>query len=152
MTDITTYGALMFVLAVGLFAAGAAYTGATHVYTDEDAVTVDYDTNQSVSPDRSPESFRDNETVRNASGSTLVEGVDYDWNTSTGSVAFYNTSNTSSGNTAEVAYAYDAYTDRTTGIQSVLGLLFRVLLVSSLIGGGLVVTHWLGLLPGGGGV
>lgn len=150
MTKIETYGAILFVLIVGLFAAGAAFAGATTVYSNTDDVTVDYSTDVEVTPERNATSFLDNETVTNSTGAQLVEGTDYDWNTSTGAITFYNTTATTDGNTATASYEYNAYSDRTLAMKGVISTLFRLLAAASLLGGGLVVARWTGWIGGAG--
>lgn len=147
--NISTYAGVVILLVVGVLATGAAYSDATHVYAESETQSVDYSAAVAVSPEQSVDAFRDNETVLNASGSQLVEGTDYDWNTTSGEVTFYNTSNTTEGADATVEYAYDGYSDRASANRDVLGLVYRIMAMSLLVGAGLVVVTWAGWIGGG---
>lgn len=52
--------------------------------------------------------YYDNETITNASGTQLQEGTDYDWDTDTGEVSWYDTANVSDGEEMSIDYAFDA--------------------------------------------
>jgi hypothetical protein len=149
MPSIGTYASVFILLVIGALAAGAAFNGSTHVFVESDNVTVNYSTPQAVDTDQPAETFHDNETVSNQSGSTLTEGTDYDWNTSTGEVTFYNTSATSEGNTATVDFAYDGHSDRATSNRDVLSLLYRIGALGLLVGAAVVLSKWTGWISGG---
>lgn len=115
--SLAPFGALFafVVLVAGAFVlfqiggVGLSQAGTDEVTQTNESVVIDYSgsTRVSAATDRYTVGFYDNETVYNQSGSQLVEGTDYTWNTSTGRIAFQNTSNTSDGNTANITYAYD---------------------------------------------
>lgn len=93
-------------------------TARTTVVNDE-AVTIDYQTNVTVDEDGSK--FFDNETITTDSGNTtLTEGTDYKWNTTTGTINWLNSSTTSDGETARIDYAVESHDQTTTNIVSVL--------------------------------
>jgi hypothetical protein len=100
-----------------------------------ETLTVDYDNEVSVST--SAVTYFDNETVRNESYYELTEGTDYDWNTSTGNVTFYNTSETSGGEPAHVTYTYekrDQAAADSSQVLSIFGPLFGLFIALAAIG------------------
>lgn len=67
----------------------------------------DVHVSESTELDRYTQGFYDNETLTNSSGTTLVEGTDYEWNTADGGVTFLNTASVSDGENIEISYFYD---------------------------------------------
>jgi hypothetical protein len=103
---------LVGVLALaGTLVASASYQQTpTHVETvDNETVTQDVGnlTPVTAAGERGVTRFYGNETVR-AGGSELTAGTDYTWNTSTGQIAWINSSATTDGAAASISYAYDA--------------------------------------------
>jgi len=115
--------------------------GANAAYASDDATTLESVTNESVTVNYSvdsqvnasyPRVFLDNETITDSGGATLTEGTDYDWNTSTGNITWYNTLQTSEGEQAHIDYAFRRPTTGTRlngGILRVFGGLVGVLLL-----------------------
>lgn len=151
MSTIGKFGAVFIVLVVAAMAAGASFSDATHVFTVEgESITVDYDDPVAVDSADVAVSFYDNETVYNASGDPLVEGTDYEWNTDNGSVTWFDTAATTDAETGSIDYAYDAPSERSRDLASVLSIGGYGLALALLLFGGVVVLGWLGLIPGGG--
>ncbi|ADQ68450.1 hypothetical protein ELS19_14370 [Halogeometricum borinquense] len=94
------------------------------------------------------EKYYENETITNSSGTNLTEGTDYEWYPGNHSVAWYSTTSTTDGATAEIDYAFDHKPDMarnsigTIGSAFVLGAVAVIVLVAALI---------LGLVGGFGG-
>jgi hypothetical protein len=101
-------GACALALAIGIQAGSAALADVPAVERDvaNESLTVNYSTTQSVDKGSADFGYRDTETVENASGATLVEGTDYDFNVTSGNVSFFNTTNTTANNTATIDYTY----------------------------------------------
>lgn len=79
-------------------------------------------------------SFYDNETVRNSSGSQLSEGTDYEWNTTNGSVYWYESStDVTDGEEASITYSYAAKRPGTRRVMSVVSIPVRYVLPFSLL-------------------
>jgi hypothetical protein len=150
MRSIGTYAGVVVLLIVAVLSTSAAFTGATQVYTETDNVTVDYTSEHPTVTSQAAASFLDNETVTNETGETLVEGVDYDWNTTTGNVTFNDTSKTSVGETVTVDFAYNGYSDETIASRDVLGLAFRIGAILTLVGAAVVIGKWTSFITGGG--
>jgi len=75
----------------------------TETTVENESVTVDYNNLVSVSEGSD---YLDDEVVYAQDGSELTEGTDYEWYTGNGSIEFFNTTATTSGNTAEITYTY----------------------------------------------
>jgi len=153
MSDVTTYAAVVLLIVVGALGAGAALEGGTHEFTDTDGFVVgdsiNYSEPAAVTVSQTPVTeFYDTENVTNATGDQLIEGTDYDWNTSTGELTLINTSSTSDGDSVEIVVDYAANTDRSQSIGAVLELVYRVLAIGFLLGAGYVVIQWTGLVGG----
>lgn len=113
--------ASVFVLAT-VFAgaiAASSHQATLRPYTENTSTTVNYSTTTVVGDtlDTHVERVLDNETVRNASGTVLEDGVDYRWNTSVASdsnvtnttvaaLTWLNSSATTSGDNASITYHY----------------------------------------------
>lgn len=145
-----TYGSVLALLIVGLVAVNAAYGGATEIYSETDAVTVEYNAPVDIPTDRNATEILDNETLEANDGTELVEGTDYEWDQPTKAITFYNTTKTSAGEWVTAEYSYRAHSERANLIRSSMTLLFRILAMVSLLGGALVVARWVGWIPGGG--
>lgn len=121
------YGALVFAVVIAavlgiLWAVGAEYQDAPEAdysQTDE-AITADVGNWTPVDAPDDARSFYDDETVTNSSGATLSEGTDYEWNTSTGELYWYDTSSVSDGEQMAVDYNYSAPTQTARNLKTVL--------------------------------
>lgn len=151
MSRITTYAAIVVLLVVGVLAAGSAYQTATHIYSDTEQVNVSYGATVPVHPSQPAESYLDNETLTNVSGTDLIEGEDYDWNTTTGEITFYNTSATKNEDTATINYSYQGHSDRALMGRGVLSTVYKITAVGLLLGAAGVLGRWSGWLTSGGG-
>jgi len=129
--------ALVLVLGIGVVAFGPAYAGGAERVAASDEITVGYSGAQAV--DESGLRYAETVTVTNASGATLRADIDYRWDATNGTVTFINTSATSSGETATVAYEYREPSQRQrtiAGVVSALGMPLVYLLF--LLAGGYV--------------
>lgn len=99
---------LFFIFGIGS-AAWADVPRQEYSETNE-TMTVEYGVWKPVDPAETNrlQSAQDNEAVR--SGNTLTEGTDYEWNASDGTIRFYNTAETSEGDTAYLDYTYTGTT------------------------------------------
>lgn len=116
MTDgdsIAQVAVVILLLALSVPALATAYDYAGTPFEYEESLTVDYNNASSVSENATLEGYGDDPTVVNSSGTTLVEGTDYDWNTSSGEVTWYNTTNTTDGESADIDYRAYQYTGET---------------------------------------
>lgn len=126
----STYVVLVVLIGVGLLFAGGlnlAYQESGQQYTVEnESHTITYDTQTSVdAPERT---FSYNNTVSvTANGSTLTRGTDYEWNSTSGVLTWYNTTATSDGDTALVDYAYEAPTEGTEERRGIIASLAQLL-------------------------
>jgi hypothetical protein len=110
------FGALLafVVITVGAFivlqigGAGLSEAGTADETVQNESIIINYSQPTSVSTanDRYTQGYNDTVTVYNSSGTELTAGTDYDWNASAGAVTWYNTSQTTEGNTAEITYQY----------------------------------------------
>lgn len=120
----------VFLLALGVAASAATVsyqdTAGNHTVTGEQ-LTVDYSNTSQVSPAGDAFRYQDDEVVRNASGSQLTEGTDYDWNTSTGEVTWYDTAATSDGETATITYTYYGHGELAGNQHSIQQQVFELL-------------------------
>jgi hypothetical protein len=85
-----------------------------------EAITADVGNWTPVDAPDHAQRFYDNETVTNSSGAQLTEGTDYEWNTSTGELRWYDTDSVADGEEMSVDYTYSAKTDRARTARSVL--------------------------------
>lgn len=133
--------ALLF-LGLGLLFAGA-NVGYQQAVTDfnetNESITVDY--SQTVQVDQTGDAFSYNDTVTvyNSSDAELVEGDDYTWYASNGSVAWFDTANTTDGEQASISYDYTAPPESNRamgGVLKAVGIGLTMLLV-------LLVGQWI---------
>lgn len=106
MTDgdsISHVAVVILLLALAVPALATAYDYAGTPYGHSETLTVDYSAASEVSENATTEGYRDTATIT-VNGTTLTDGVDYQWNTSSGEVTWFNTTNTSSGDTATIEY------------------------------------------------
>lgn len=92
---------LLLGLAVPGLSTAYDYAGTPIEYSE--TVTVDYNNESSVSENATVEGYGKSPTIT-VGDTELVEGTDYDWDSSSGNVTWYNTSNTTDGDTATIQY------------------------------------------------
>lgn len=151
-----TVAAAATVLIVGLYIVSAIFgtmpASETHAISNE-SITVDVGNNTQVAESYGTK-YYDNETVRNASGTTLTEGTDYEWYPSNASIHWYSTSSVNDGATANVSYAFDSKPAAarnsigTIGNSFTLGAVAVIVVVAALI---LNAIGGFGASGGGGG-
>lgn len=122
--SLKTAGLLIFGLFMIIAVANAAYadTPESVVTVDNETVTQqvgEYQAADGASDDRFVTAY-DNETVYNASGTELEEGVDYVWNDTDATILFKDTARTSDGGSADVSYAYDAKSADTARFHGII--------------------------------
>lgn len=104
-----------------------------------ESLTVNYSAPTAVDNGEPRYGWNDSVTVYNASGNQLQDGTDYEWNSSTGEVTWFNTSATTDGETASISYTYEQRDATTAGLASLFGGGYYVLgLLVLVIGIGLV--------------
>lgn len=130
---------IIAVLLVGIigvtWAAGSAYENtaeATHTVNDE-TLTADTSNWQRVDAPDYALSWYDNETVVNSDGTTLTEGTDYDWNTSTGKILFYDTADVNDGESVTIDYAFTAKIRDARAARDVIGTGIRLALPAGIL-------------------
>jgi hypothetical protein len=67
-------------------------------------------------------SYLDNETITDSSGTQLSEGTDYEWNTSTGEIYWYNSTDVEDGEEMKVEFAYRGKTEQARSAKSILAI------------------------------
>lgn len=130
---------VMLIVGVYLISAifGTMPASATSTVHNE-SITVDVGNSTTVAKTYGT-NYRDNETVLNSTGATLVEGSDYDWYPSNESVHWYSTNNTTDGASASITYTFDHKPDMarnsigTIGSAFTLGAVAVIVLVASVI-------------------
>lgn len=123
-TTVWTLAVVFLFVAVvlpGLNAAGNDNTALLSV--ENESVTVDHGNVTAVDPPHEALGFEPNATVFNESGAELVNETDYTWHPSNGTVEWFNTANTTDGETATITYEFTARTERTRGINRVMSVL-----------------------------
>lgn len=146
MSTIGKFAALSLLVVVGVLAIGTAFTASavTHTVTNE-TIEQDVGNTSPVAVQEDVVSYGDNATVYNATGVELVEGTDYDWNTSTGEVAWQDTASTTDGANATISYAYDRPSQRSRGLANTLYYGGYAMVFLVLFGGAAKVTlDWIG--------
>lgn len=124
---------LVLVLSVPALATAHEYAGTPLSY--EESLTVDYNQSSAVSENATVEGYGTSPTIV-VDGSELNSGTDYRWNDAAGSVTWLNTSNTSSGDSAQIDYRAYQRTEETAlawmliaplmGLFGLFGLLVSV--------------------------
>lgn len=93
--------------------------------------------------------YLDNETVRNESDVRMVEGLDYEWNSSRGGgrVRALQGGDLANGTTATISYSYGLPTDTKEGLNNIIGSVYAaspslipIIMVLALIAVGRMVT------------
>lgn len=93
---------LLLGLAVPGLATAYDFAGTPIAYSED--ATVDYSNETAVEQNVTLEGYGDSTRIT-VNGTELTEGTDYDWNSDDGIVTWYNTTNTSDGETATVEYS-----------------------------------------------
>lgn len=110
---------LLLSLAVPALSTAHATAGTPFEY--EETATVSYTSDYTVTENATDaEGYGADPTVTNASGATLVEGVDYEWAANSGTLSFTNTSNTTAGEDATIRYTAHQRTVETQTAWSIL--------------------------------
>ena len=92
---------LLLVLAVPALATAHELAGTPFDY--EESLTVDYQNDSQVSENATVEGYSESVNI-SVDGDQLTSGVDYVWDADNGSVDWNDTTNTTSGDTAEIEY------------------------------------------------
>jgi len=127
--------AVLLVMIVGIaWAAGAAYEETPEKTEQRNNVSLTADVgNYTAVPALAPTRFYDNESFT-SDGTRLQESVDYEWNTSDGTVKFLSDSVVVEDNeTVTAEYAYKTKVQPAQGINSVASLLFELALPLSIL-------------------
>lgn len=90
-----------------------AHSDAGTPFEFEDSVTVSYSGSVSVGATSTSEGYGGAPTLVNATGTTLVAGTDYSWDSDTGEISFQQTANTTSGESITITYRAYQRTDET---------------------------------------
>lgn len=102
----------VFMLFVGGMNAG--YENSLEEYPIEnESATIDYSTEYSVTNSNIAEGFNETVTIY-ANNTTLESSSDYDWNSTSGNVTWYNTTTTTENETAYINYIYYDHPEETT--------------------------------------
>lgn len=128
--------AIVLVAVLGIaWAVGAQYeaTPETTETVNAEAVVADVGNWTAVDAPDYARSFEDNETITNSSGTTLQEGSDYEWNTSTGEIYWYNTDRVDDGEEMSVDYAYSAKTEKARTAKKILAIPVEIILPAGVI-------------------
>lgn len=128
--------AVVLVAVMGIaWAVGAQYESApetTYTVTGETVVADTGNWTAVDAPDYA-QSFYDNETVRDPDDATIQEGTDYEWNTSTGEIYWYNTSSVSDGDQMSVDYAYSAKSEQARTARKILAVPIEIILPAGVL-------------------
>lgn len=129
---------LIVLMGLGILFAGGMNVGYETAVDDFDvtneSITVDY--TDPVPVDERGTAYTYNETVQvyNSSDALLVEGTDYNWLASNGTVEWLDTANTTSGETASISYDYTAPPEENEAAFGIIeivgtGLVFLLILL-----------------------
>lgn len=125
---IWAFAVVAIFLAVGLTGLNhAANDNTTTLLVENESVTIDFQNASSVDPPQEALGFEPNATVFNSSGVELINGTDFRWHPSNGTIEWFDTANTSDGEAATVTYEFLARTERTRGINRVMNVVARPL-------------------------
>lgn len=118
------FGAIVLVVIIAFVATAgqaALAEGSTTTAVGNEPVAVDYDQNSSVDEDGL--SYNASANVRNETGAALAAGTDYEWNTTTGSISWNPSADTTDGGTAYVDYAVTQATEVSLGVSQIVAVL-----------------------------
>lgn len=104
----------------------AANDNTTVLTVENESLTVNYSDPSAVDPAEEALGFEPNATVFNASGAELANGTDYEWRPSNGTVAWFNTTATTDGESASITYEYTTRTSRTRQLNVIMGIIAEV--------------------------
>jgi hypothetical protein len=122
--NIWQVAAVGLLLAVALVGLNPTAERTTTAVNETDQVTVQYEGTVSPQPDQRALLYYDNETVTiNETGTqeTLTEGTDYEWDRQDGELRFFDTANTTEGDSANITYSYGTGRESTGVVATVLG-------------------------------
>jgi hypothetical protein len=77
--------------------------------------------------------FWDNETVYDSDGNVLVEGSDYEWNATTGTITWLSSTTYSDGETMTVDYAFVGKTEQARTLRTVLSVPVEIVLPAGVL-------------------
>jgi hypothetical protein len=120
--------------------------GETSTVTNE-SITVDYGNLTYVSQDAG--SYDSNVMVYDSGDTELTEGMDYDWYANNGSVGWYNTTETTDGETATITYSYTTggtgpYASVIDDVTNLSGAAFAILIVGFVVLAANAVLNYFG--------
>lgn len=125
----STYTVLVALLGVALLfgglSAGYQASGTQHIVANASA-TVDYDTPSELEAPSYAFNYSRSITVTR-DNQTLTAGADYEWNASTGTVTWLNSTATSDGDSVLVDYGYTAPSEATRERRNILGFVVDIL-------------------------
>lgn len=129
------YGVLVFAVVLAMiggitWAAGAEYRDAPEVNNTvtNESVTADPGNTTTVDAPSYALRYQDNETITNSTGTQLQEGTDYEWNTSTGEITWFNTDSVSDGEQMTVDYTYVSKSETSRSIETVISIPIEIVL------------------------
>lgn len=136
------FGAFVLIAIVGLSVAAwqaALVDGAQPTSINDESIFMEVGGQSDVSEDGV--TYSDTVTITN-NGSTLSEGEDYQWHPRNGTVSWYATENTESGQLASIDYTVYRSTDQTQSLIDVYSFLpfIGALLVTSVLFLGVLAT------------
>jgi hypothetical protein len=134
-----------FLVAGSLAAMEGSQANARDFQVSSESLTVDYENTSTVTASDRAIRFFDNETVRNSSGTVLSEGDDYRWNTSSGSIEWINSTDTTEGANATIAYGFTGWSETTGALRQTTSdytalLPYAILVVVAIVAAGGVVA------------
>lgn len=87
---------------------------------DNESVSINFTEPSEVDPDLEALGFEPNATVFNSSDAQLVNGTDYVWRPTNGTIRWFDTANTTDGEAATTTYDFKARTQRTRDISGIM--------------------------------
>lgn len=136
------FALLIVVLAVlgGLLAASyQSQAVPTDDFTENTTVTINYSETYDLGPDDANKWY-DDEVVKAEDGTLLEEDKDYTWETSNGTLEFFDTSRTTEGNNATVNFTYGTNPPEQETVEGFIGSIGFVAGMFVLVVGGLVIV------------
>lgn len=136
MGTTSRFGALVLFVVIGFLVAvgpAALADGATPEAVTDEPLTVDYSAPSQVA--ETGISYNGTVTITNG-GTALEAGEDYDWNATTGTVEWYNTSATTEGDVVDIDYTVYDTTEGTDGLadMSRIWLIPLALIAAAILG------------------
>lgn len=133
--------AILLIAGIQMFDAGASAAADENLITNESWTS---DPGTYVTLDRSNEGYAYNNSVvvRNATGATMTDGTDYDWNESDGTIKAIAGGDLDPAQSANITYSVEEQTEVQQGITAIIGgtlkvshLMLVVLLVALMAAG-----------------